>query len=164
MGDKRKLFTVFKELGGFNLETLRDRKIFQKRLYFLQEFGLDLGYDFNFYMYGPYSRNATEDAFSLHEQKIIAPLTIRPAEISDTEYELISKFKEFLKEIPDEKQARKLELLSSLHYLSNLAYLKKRSRKKIEQLLNKMKPQMEFSDLEIKQAWSLLEKFRSVNS
>ena len=157
MGDKRKMDVVFRSLDGIHLDTFGGRKIFQKKLYFLQQFGLDLGYAFQFYMYGPYSRNATEDAFGLQNQNSILPNV--EAQLSGEEVAIVEKLNGFLSKIPSEKEAYSLELLSSLHFLYHLPYLKGKPREEIEGYLRKLKPQLTFSDEEVAGAWKLLESF-----
>lgn len=159
MGDKERLATVFGACGGINLRSLRDRKIFQKQLYFLEQFGLDLGYDFSFYMYGPYSPNATRDAYDLQEQQAVAPDTIEYVEISEEDHRIISRWREFLDEIPSDNRAQILELLSSIHYLSHLSYVRGETREEIERRLCGMKPEFKFTEQELEDAWSLLTRY-----
>lgn len=49
---------VFQELGISN-ETFESRLISQKKIYILQKLGTDLGYDYNWYVRGPYSPSLT---------------------------------------------------------------------------------------------------------
>ena len=95
MGNKDKLAKCIEELG-LQLDTLRDRKIFQKKIYFLQQFGFNLGYGYGFYIYGPYSSELTKDAFSLKSQSEVAPKTIETEELSELEKESIIKINEFI--------------------------------------------------------------------
>jgi uncharacterized protein YwgA len=161
MGDKSRLFTVFDALGCITLQTLQDRKIFQKRLYFLEQFGMDLGYDFNFYMYGPYSSSATRDAFDLQEQRNIAPETLEHVILTREECIVINSLNNFIRSIPGD-EAHMLELLSSIHYLSHLSYLQNTPRNEIEKLLRQMKPNFEFTHEEVETAWILLRRFNLI--
>jgi len=46
-----------------DLCSLDTRVILQKKVYFLQEFGCKLGYNFGWYLKGPYSTDLTRDAY-----------------------------------------------------------------------------------------------------
>lgn len=49
----------------FDLSNFDDRLIFQKTIYLLQSFGINLGYPFSWYLRGPYSPPLTIDGFEL---------------------------------------------------------------------------------------------------
>ncbi len=148
MGNKTSLNTVFGRLGGIQLDNLDNRKIFQKKLYFLEQFGLDLGYTFSFYMYGPYSPTATKDAFDLIKQQEIAPETIGETPLSNGDTAIIDRLNTFLGEIPAENMAHMLELLASIHYIHSLPYLVDKSRVEIVKRLREMKPEFSFREPE----------------
>lgn len=46
------------------IESFEDRLICQKKIYLLQELGIDLGYKYNWYVYGPYSPALTNYVYS----------------------------------------------------------------------------------------------------
>jgi uncharacterized protein YwgA len=57
----------FEETLGwrFDVEEFEDRLTMQKLVYFAQECGLDLSYEYNMYRYGPYSPELAEDYYNL---------------------------------------------------------------------------------------------------
>jgi uncharacterized protein YwgA len=59
------LSSVWKKLGSPNMEKFGGRLLLQKKIYLLQELGLNLGYGFNFYIHGPYSSQLASDGFKV---------------------------------------------------------------------------------------------------
>jgi len=119
MGDVGKLSSCLDRLGGLDLTTLENRKLLQKRIYLLQAFGLDLGYRFGWYIYGPYSPDLTRDAFDLSIQLRHASDTVYKESLTSQERSIIKKFKEFLSSISGTGEpAERLELLASLYFLA----------------------------------------------
>ena len=163
MGDIEKLNTCLAELGGLRLDTLVERKLLQKRIYFLQEFGVDLGYSFGFHVYGPYSPELTEDAYFLKRQMEQAPDTLERSELSSSEQDALTPTIKFLvKYEGDEvKTAYWLELLSSLHFLWNFSYIKDKTKEKVFNRLIEKKRIRNPDDLET--AWTHLAKYGLVS-
>jgi uncharacterized protein YwgA len=65
MDRPRLLVGLLNRLGHYGVETFRERLVLQKTVYLLQAFGIYLGYQFSWYLRGPYSTKLTKDAFSL---------------------------------------------------------------------------------------------------
>ena len=61
---KAVLYMVTKEFG-LERDTTKDRLILQKTIYLLQAHGLQLGYGFSWYKYGPYSQDLVQDAYAV---------------------------------------------------------------------------------------------------
>lgn len=119
MGDIAKLSACLDRLGGLKLSTLKDRKLLQKKVYMLQEAGLNLGYHFGWYIYGPYSPNLTRDAFELSMQLAHAPKTMPKESLTSCEQSILKKLNMFLISIPNKGElADKLEAIASLHFLA----------------------------------------------
>lgn len=118
MGDIAKLSACLDRLGGLNLSTLKDRKLLQKKIYILQESGLNLGYHFGWYIYGPYSPDLTRDAFDLSMQLTHAPKTMRKETLTLSEQSILRKLSTFLSSISSGNElADRLEAIASLHFL-----------------------------------------------
>ena len=110
-------------LGSLEIGEFSSRKILQKKFYLLQLTGIDLGYRYNWYLYGPYCPALTSDTFSLRDE------IKYDDEFKD--YELNSQTKSNLDlldtivkrpNIPVTNEPEWLELLASLHYLKHIAY------------------------------------------
>jgi uncharacterized protein YwgA len=128
---QRLLTSIFDHLGTFSMKTLRDRIVVQKTVYFLQQSGAYLGYNYSWYVYGPYSPSLAKDAFAIWAS----------AKASSTGHvggpkleQVVEKLKEFLGD--RRKDAVWLEALGSLHMLSRLYPNESRSDL-IQRVLNK---------------------------
>ena len=64
-----KLLACLNVLGLDKLDSFVVRKKIQNIVYLLQEFGLDLGYKFNWYLHGPCSADLTQTIVGLSELK-----------------------------------------------------------------------------------------------
>ena len=64
----QKLVSLFEGIGKeLSMKELEDRLEVQKIPYLAQEFGIDLGYTFKWYLKGPYSKQVTSDGFLIYE-------------------------------------------------------------------------------------------------
>ena len=103
---------IVKRIGNFSNDTLDDRKRFQKTVYLIQAFGIDLGYDFNWYVHGPYSPELAKVGYKLAEIYD----EVRPTEFSDSRYK--NRFQDFLDFVePISNDVDKLEAAASIHWL-----------------------------------------------
>lgn len=105
-----------------------DRIRLQKFIYLLREWGrIDLLYDFNLYLYGPYSPALANDAFHIENYDKLKEYTFNEKEIED-------KFVQFLGEIENFKTPEELEIVTSAKYLHNAS-----PRKKLDEIINEIK-------------------------
>ena len=107
---------LLKRIGNFNMmRNFRDRLIFQKTTYLLQAFGLYLGYEFSWYLYGPYSPGLAKDGFGLlpHYQGL------KPFVFPSNQAE--QRFEEFVRFLGDRRSdAVWLEAVASVHSLRKI--------------------------------------------
>ena len=61
----RLLAGLLRRIGNFGIASFKGRLILQKTVYLLQAFGIYLGYQFSWYLRGPYSTRLTKEAFGL---------------------------------------------------------------------------------------------------
>lgn len=148
-----------------DMQTFENRLLLQKRVYFLQEFGIPFEYSFGWYIRGPYSSELADDGFenesisnlSYSNWKHFSQYLPKPESDDGTALQTASRFFSYLgdcartNEIPED---RLLELSSSLHFLTANWY--RGDYAAASNRLRKLKP--EFSDREIKLAQQLLEK------
>lgn len=106
---------IQKSLGDFSMKEFADRLKLQKSVYLLQEFGVELGYDFSWYFRGPYCSRLAKVGFDL--ETIYSSISKSdPTEFMNSETASnFTKFTKFVKPIIDDTST--LELLSSLHII-----------------------------------------------
>lgn len=114
----------------FNMGTFDDRIKLQKIVYLLQAKNINLGYNFEWYLYGPYSVGLTKDGFQIEDlQKSVE------VEFSDKITE--QNFNEFINFIrPHQEDVIWLEIASSIHLLKKM-YPSQSKNQIIEDILNK---------------------------
>jgi uncharacterized protein YwgA len=144
--------------------SIHGNKAFQKTVYFVQRFGLDLQYDFKWSLFGPYSRQLAEEILSCvslgfltkesdWEYKLgkMARLFEDLGKIPSSELEILKRSKKFV----SNRSPLNLELLASIHYLWNEAYLRRKDQKHVFEILEMMKPG-KFSKADRQIAWEYL--------
>ena len=101
--------------------------VYQKTVYFLQEYGIDLRYAFNWYIYGPYSKRLADDGFDISKTyENTKPLQFVKPEVEE-------RFEEFLEFIePIKNDPYNLELAASIHALLKMGLDKESIRHRIK--------------------------------
>lgn len=147
--EPKKLAGLLKRIyEEFDVSKFSDRLKVQKFVYILQNRGINLGYLFNFYLYGPYSTDLARTAFNIEDYE-----SIRKARFISTDKE--KKFKEILSKLKNHKDdTRWLEGASSILLLKDLNYSKDTIYK---QLAIKKVP---FEKEDVDRIWQELESWR----
>jgi uncharacterized protein YwgA len=139
---------VLARIGEFSLESFGGRLTLQKTVYLLQAFGIFLGYNFNWYLYGPYSPSLTRDAFD------IGPTLNKFEPIRFADRKVEATFDEFLSFISEKKDIPDwLELVASIHMLRQM-YPEKSKEEIFERMAIK---QPHLADQERAAAWDSLD-------
>lgn len=132
-----------------NPSTFGERKRIQKLIYIAQEFGVDLGFNFTWYIHGPYSPDLIKSIFDVMERNSqVENIDLAPDEVSK-----LSEIRDFLKE--DIQSTETLELIGSLLYLRIAGRKFNASKAEIMSVLKEKKPQ--FSDDKIEHCWNKLD-------
>ena len=107
---------VLKQIDGyeFSMDGFNDRLKLQKLVYLLQAFGVYLGYDFSWYLRGPYCSLLAHNGFSLQEIYGMIPAGIKLRSRRDRD-----NFARFLRFVRG-KKIDDLEIAASLHYLKKV--------------------------------------------
>lgn len=141
------LGALLKRIGTFNLGTFGGRLVLQKTIYLLQSYGLNLGYNFSWYIHGPYSPQLTKDAFRL--QNIYSQ--IPAAEFTDPKIE--RRLTEFLKFVGDKKtDGDWLEQLACTHFLKSL----NPAEKEANIIIKVLNHENHFTQEQCQRAWAYL--------
>src|SRR5579871_25070 len=99
----------------FTLTSFDDRLIIQKAVSIVQAAGVDLGYNFHWYLRGPYSSALTKDAFAIAASQETEEFN--RYKFDETSNQRLNRLKDMFG-IPDRSAlASKLELLGSTLYL-----------------------------------------------
>ena len=105
---------ILKHVPGyeFSVDSYDDRLRFQKIVYLLQAFGINRGYDFAWYLRGPYCSLAAHDGFDLRDVYDTIPAGKKVFMSARAN----KAFKRFCKFVED-TSTRDLEVAALLHYL-----------------------------------------------
>lgn len=145
-----------------DLDTFEQRLMVQKKMYLTQLTGLDLAYRFGWYLYGPYSRELTSDAFRTKEQIDMRDEGYKGKHLAPFARKMARKAKTIWANRPDSiEEDDWLELLASLHYLKHIAYLGKNARREfgdIWKALIDSKPRLKGRKSAANIAWNQLGK------
>jgi uncharacterized protein YwgA len=126
------------------------RLVFQKVAYLVQEAGIPLGYDFGWYVSGPYSTSLADDGYEISRMKIGTEQKIRID--SNVAGKIAKLFKDI--NIADTKAPYQLELLASLLFEIRNAYPRVKNLEEAKDTLKRWKSK--FADLDIDRAfWTL---------
>lgn len=116
-----------------NIDSFADRKRLQKITYLLEKSGVDLGFEFSWYLHGPYSPSLTRVLYKEDPEKTEQNI---PVDKNDKKRILI--LKDLLGN--DIKSSDTLELIASLHYIISLGRVQKKSNDEIYELFRDLKP------------------------
>lgn len=102
----------------FTLTNFDDRLIIQKAVSIIQAAGVNLGYDFHWYLRGPYSPALTRDAFDVAAENEITQGG--KWQLDETSQTRLKAIKPLFANTDRHRLAKNLEILASLLYLLRL--------------------------------------------
>lgn len=124
----KRLFEAFGQ--PLELTKFGERLKIQKRIYLFQLCGVDLGYRFAWYIYGPYCRELTRDVFRLLECVDDGETVDESTQLAPFACSAVNQAKKVWQNRPiGVIEEDWLELLASLHYLKHIAYFANGSRR-----------------------------------
>ena len=142
---------LVKRIGNYDrMETFSGRLKLQKTIYLMEHaFDLNIGYNFSWYVRGPYSPQLAEDGFGLKEVYDTIPV----ARFKENDAEI--RFREFLSFLGGKKDdADWLEIVASIHFLKTVY-----PNASKEWILQKVKDKQHYFTLDqCATAWDYLEK------
>jgi hypothetical protein len=152
---------VLDEVGlPLQLSMFPGRLAVQKTIYLTQLAGLDLGYRFGWYKYGPYCRDLTSDAFQLLEALDGGEAIPDDLPLSPLAKQFIGKAKTIWADRPDQiVQEDWLELLASLHYLKHIVYWPSGRARDFDEVFGSLvtsKPKFQTRQRDAQLAWDRL--------
>ena len=137
----------------FSMNMFSDRLRLQKTIYLLQAFGIYLGYDFSWYLRGPYCSLLATNGFELESVYEHIPDDGKTQFQKNT---VQKRFREFLQFVRD-KTTAELEIAASLHYLKKTNYADDdKIKSKVET------KQKQFTKEQINRMWEDMKKWELI--
>ncbi len=133
------------QIGGF-----QDRLIMQKAIYLAQAAGVNLGYYYHWYLYGPYSPSLTRDEFAIGADIASGMDESKGWKLDDKSRQRLQKMRGLFAEAKADrdKLAKKLELLASVHFLIDRDQVSKVDASQIATILKRFKKDFGNDDVE----------------
>lgn len=141
---------VCDQFSNLNVQSFQTRILLQKTIFILQEIGLNLGYDYNWYLRGPYSPQLTADAFEIQNDVALFQEEAGKYKLTDTATSVIARVHAIIGEKINDDTF--MELVASLVFLSK--YYRRNDEDLIVLLKNK-KPKFN-DDLYIREGLSVV--------
>ncbi len=101
----------------FKIDGFQDRLIMQKSVYLAQAAGVNLGYYYHWYLYGPYSPSLTRDEYAIAIDISADMDESKGWKLDDKSLQRLENIQSIFAEPDRDKLAKKLELLASVHFL-----------------------------------------------
>ena len=141
----------------FQIKTFEDRLIMQKAVYLAQAVGVNLGYYYHWYLYGPYSRSLTRDEFAIAMDISAGMDEAERWKLDDESSKRLEEIGGIFAEADRSKLARKLELLASVHFLLDRKQVSKVDTSQITATLERFNK--DFSEEDVKGALEELKTY-----
>ncbi len=136
----------------FSMGAFYDRLRLQKFVYLMQSFGIYLGYDFSWYIRGPYCTHLAACGFALQDKYGEFPDKIDARFTSDRIQKRFEDFTDFISKHEDDWEF--LEIAASLHYLKKIGLGKGKAVEKVEAKQDK------FTTAQCMEVWEEMEKWQ----
>jgi len=141
----------------FNIDGFKDRLIMQKAVYLAQAAGVNLGYFYQWYLYGPYSPSLTRDEFAIAADIASGMDDSKRWKLDEASSQQLVGIRDIFLEPERDNLARKLELLASVHFLIDRKQASKTDTGRITAILRQYnKP---FSEEDVQNAIGELIKY-----
>ena len=135
----------------FKINNFQDRLIMQKSVYLAQAAGVNLGYYYHWYLYGPYSPSLTRDEYSIAMDISADMDESKGWKLDDKSSQRLEKIKDIFAGPDRNKLAKKLELFASVHFLIDRRQVSKVDSSRIIATLERFNKDY-FSEEDVKEA------------
>lgn len=153
------LYMVAKEFG-LKRDSFEERLKLQKIIYLLQDSGMQLGYGFGWYKYGPYSQDLVSDAYTVLRSRRSEYESAKSDGKWDFNAETKAKFKAF-NETFGTNSLEELEMLTSVRFVKKMWFSdigKNEFVTKFKQYKTRLYNKQSVDDEKIKKAFDFWEK------
>lgn len=134
----------------FKINSFQDRLIMQKSVYLAQAAGVNLGYYYHWYLYGPYSPSLTRDEYAIAMDISADMDESKGWKLDDKSSQRLKRIRGIFARLKGDKLAKKLELLASVHFLIDRRQVSKVDTSRITNTLERFNK--DFSEEEVKKA------------
>jgi len=134
----------------FQIDNFEDRLILQKAVYLAQAAGVNLGYYYHWYLYGPYSPSLTRDEYTVYTDISAGLDESEGWKLDDISSQRLERIRGIFTELERDKLAEKLELLASVHFLVQRKQVSRGDSKRITATLKRFNK--DFSEEDVKEA------------
>ena len=134
----------------FKIDGFVDRLIMQKTVYLAQAAGVNLGYYYHWYLYGPYSPSLTRDEYAIATDISVGLDESQGWKLDDGSLQRLERIRCIFTEAERDKLAKKLELLASVHFLIDRRQVSKVDTSRITATLKRFNK--DFSEEDVKNA------------
>ncbi len=110
------LLMVNNNIGDIEIDAFDKRLVLQKSIFLLQALGLPLGFNYNWYLRGPYSPELTQAAYGLQDNMGHYKKELEGKVLSTKAVSTIAKFNKIFRSYYDDPKM--MELLASLVFLN----------------------------------------------
>ncbi len=141
----------------FKIDGFQDRLIMQKSVYLAQAAGVNLGYYYHWYLYGPYSSSLTRDEYAIATDVSVGLDESEGWKLDDRSSQRLEGIRGIFTEPERDKLAKKLELLASVHFLIERKQVSKVDTNRITTTLKLFKK--DFSEEDVKRALGELKTY-----
>lgn len=141
----------------FKIDGFQSRLIMQKSVYLAQAAGVNLGYYYHWYLYGPYSPSLTRDEYAIATDVSVGLDESEGWKLDDRSSQRLEGIRGIFTEPERDKLAKKLELLASVHFLIERKQVSKVDTNRITTTLKLFKK--DFSEEDVKKALGELKTY-----
>jgi len=149
--DENPLIRVLRDMSEINLDHFDNRLRLQKLGFLAQEMGINGGFPFSWYIYGPYSSSLTSVLFLGEEVEAFN----EPIQLTEPEQNVVNNLQQLFGEGIDDSST--LELFGSVWYLMS-AHPASDELGRVMEIMNQEKPQ--YADGEVADAFRRILEFR----
>ncbi len=131
----------------FQTNYFEDRLILQKTIYLAQAAGVNLGYYYQWYLYGPYSPSLTRDEYAISTDISAGLDESEGWRLDNGSSQQLAEIRKIFTETERSKLAKKLELLASVHFLIDRSHISRIDTKRITKTLERFNKDFEEKDV-----------------
>lgn len=153
-----KLAKIINELGLPNtLDAFENRLLIQKAIYLLQSIGMELNYDFSWYLYGPYSPELASEVYAIYP---ILNSLINEYKFTENDQKFIRKMKQVKNGLNQESKKLGLNIVDAFELAASIVFIVRHNANDdmnfVISNLTSLKPK--FKEKEIEGIYNLLKK------